>query len=111
MTKTLTLANAVTSNSTGTSVTFDGDRGYADVYLSGSFGGGSVKIEAQPASYSEGTPSVGFVAVSGAEAITSPTAKRIEISKNTKLRCVVSGISSSANINVVLHYDKESYFK
>lgn len=111
MTKTLTLANSVTANTTGASVTFDGDSGYANIYLSGSFGGASVKIESQPGSYSPETPSVGFVAVSGAENMTSPTVKKLEIPKNTKLRCVISGVSVSTNITVVAHYDKESYFK
>lgn len=103
--KIITLANARTTVGELTPVTFDGDFGYADVYLSGVFGGATVKIQAEPLTYSDNAPTVGFTDISGAEAITAPAVKRLEVSKNTKLRAVVSGATGTTNISIIAKYE------
>lgn len=104
MEKIITLANARTTNATLNAVTFDGDFDFADVYLSGVFGGAIVEIQAEPLTYTDDAPTVGFIDISGAEAITAPTVKRLEIGKNTKLRAIIANASGTTNITIIAKY-------
>lgn len=105
MQKIITLANARATNGTLDAVTFDGHLGYADVYFSGEFGGASVAIQGEPLSYTDNAPNVGFVDVSGGEAIKTKGTKRLIVGKNTKLRAVVSNASGTTNISIIAKYD------
>lgn len=102
----LELFRSRTTNGTSDSVTYDGDKERVDVYFSGTFNGASINLEAEPGNYNGKTP-IGFVPISGATAITAPTMKTIEITRNTKIRAVVSGGGGSMNINIIAHYNSD----
>lgn len=104
MQKIITLATNAAANGALTEQLFDGDFEVADVYFSGTFGGATVEIQGEPLVYTDNAPTVGFIDLSGAEAITAPTVKRLEIGKNTKLRAVVSGAGGSTNISIIAKY-------
>jgi outer membrane receptor for Fe3+-dicitrate len=98
------LASAVTSNSTTTAVTYDGDNERADIYFTGTFNGASVNIQASP--LNDGSAS-GFVNISGATAITDNTVKSLSIGKDTKLRAVISSAGASTSLTIYARYYKE----
>jgi hypothetical protein len=98
------LATAVTSNSTTTAVTYDGDNERADIYFTGTFGGASVAIEASP--LNDGSAS-GYVTVSGASAVTENTVKSLNIGKDTKLRAVITSAGGSTSLTIYARFYKE----
>jgi hypothetical protein len=105
MQKIITLANARTTNETLDAVTYDGHLGYADVYFSGNFGGATVEIQAEPLTYTNDAPNVGFVAVAGGEAVQKTGTKRLIVGKNTKIRAVVSNATGTTSISIIAKYD------
>ena len=110
MQKIITLATNATANGALTEQLFDGDFEVADVWLSGTFGGAIVELQAVPNVLTDNAPSVNWVDISGAEAITAPQVKRLEIGKDTKLRAFLSNASGSTSITIIAKYriDRQS---
>lgn len=104
MQKIITLATNATANGALTEQLFDGDFEVADVWFSGTFGGAIVELQAVPNVLTDNAPSVNWVDISGAEAITAPQVKRLEIGKDTKLRAFLSNVSGSTSITIIAKY-------
>ena len=110
MQKMITLATNATQAVALADKLFDGDFETADVYFSGTFGGATVELQAMPNTLSDDAPAVDWVDISGAEAITTPQLKRLEIGKNTKIRAVLSNVSGSTSITIIAKYEVDRQF-
>jgi len=104
MEKIITLATNASANAAFPEQLFDGDFETADVWFSGNFGGATVELQAVPNVLIDNAPAVNWVDISGAEAITTPQVKRLEIGKNTKIRAVLSSVSGATSITIIAKY-------
>ncbi len=90
------------NNGTYPSLTYKGFSQAADLVASGTFGGASIQLQMNIASEKNDVLLPEWVNIG--EPITNLQARRIDMTRNTMLRAIVTGASGTTNLVLVIHH-------